>query len=94
MQQLFKQEQQGLIMSYSFQSQSSNQYNSRAIAAAKLGISRTTLTNYCNLLGIAPGIHYFTAEEFQQLQALRAWCKRGGRKGDFIKNIKNKRAIT
>lgn len=80
-------------MSYSFQPQSSNQYNSRAVAIAKLSISRTTLTDYCNLLGIPPGIHYFTAEEFQQLQELRAWCKRGGRKGDFLKNIKNKRAI-
>ena len=81
-------------MSHSFRLQSSNQFTSRAAVIAKLGIrSRTTLTDYCNLLGIAPGIHYFTAEEFQQLQELRGWCKRGDRKGDFLKNIKNKRAI-
>lgn len=79
-------------MSHSFHLQSSNQFTSRTVAITKLGIrSRTTLTDYCNLLGIEPGIHYFTAEEFQQLQELRFWCKRGGRKGDFLKNIKNKR---
>jgi hypothetical protein len=74
-------------MSYSFHPQSSNQYTSRATAIAKLGIrSRTTLTDYCNLLGIPPGVHYFTTEEFQQLQRLRAWCKRGGRKGDYLRS--------
>ena len=81
-------------MSHSFHLQSSNQFTSRAAAIAKLDIrSRTTLTDYCNLLGIPPGVHYFTAEEFQQLQELRFWCKRGGRKGDFLKNIKDKRVI-
>lgn len=89
----FKHEQQGLTMSYSFQS-SSNQFTTRRIAIAKLAISRSTLTSDCNLLGITPGIHYFTAEEFQLLQDLRAWCKRGGRKADFLKNLKNKRVIT
>ena len=79
-------------MSHSFQSQLSNQFTSRAAAIAKLGISRTTLTDYCNLLGIAPGVHYFTSAEFQQLQELRAWCKRGGRKGDYLRS-KRERAI-
>ena len=81
-------------MSHSFHLQLSNQFTSRTAAITKLDIrSRTTLTDYCNLLGILPGIHYFTAEEFQQLQELRAWCKRGGRKVDFLKNIKEKRVI-
>lgn len=80
-------------MSHSFQPQSSNQFTSRAAAIAKLGISsRTTLTDYCNLLGIPPGVHYFTSEEFQKLQGLRAWCKRGGRKSDYLRS-KRERAI-
>lgn len=50
----------------------------------KLGIrSRTTLTDYCNLLSIPPGVRYFTQGEFEQLQQLRAWCERGRRKGDY-----------
>lgn len=78
-------------MSHNFHLQLSNQFTSRAAAIAKLGIrSRTTLTDYCNLLGIEPGVHYFTTAEFQQLQELRAWCKRGRRKGDYLKS---KRAI-
>lgn len=47
--------------------------------------SRSTLTEYCNLLGIMPGIRYFTQEEIEKLQELRSWCKRGGRKAEYRK---------
>lgn len=57
---------------------------SRAYTMVALGIrSRSTLTDYCNLIGIPPGVHDFTQEEFDQLKELRAWCKRGRRKGDY-----------
>jgi hypothetical protein len=58
----------------------------RAEALKKLGLnSRTTLTNYCNALGIPHGLHSFTDEEFQHLIDLRAWRLRGGRISDFLK---------
>ena len=60
----------------------------RAEALKKLGLSsRTTLTNYCNILGIPHGLHRFSAEEFQKLSDLRAWRLRGGRISDFLLKI-------
>jgi hypothetical protein len=59
----------------------------RAEALKKLGLSsRTTLTNYCNILSIPHGLHSFSAEEFQKLAALREWRLRGGRISDFFKH--------
>jgi hypothetical protein len=58
--------------------------HTRAEALKKLGLSsRTTLTNYCNVLSIPHGLHRFTAEEFEKLTALREWRLRGGRISDF-----------
>lgn len=58
----------------------------RQQAMLKLGIrSRTTLTDGGNRLGLVRGLHYFTQEDFTQLQALRTWCERGGRKDDYAK---------
>jgi hypothetical protein len=57
----------------------------RAEALKQLGLSsRTTLTNYCNVLGILPGLHGFTDIEFKKLAALREWRVRGGRISDFF----------
>lgn len=71
-------------MTESVQSQL-NRYT-RAETMKALGIcSRTTLNDYCNKLGILRGLRYFTQEEFEQLQELRVWCERGGRKADYLK---------
>jgi hypothetical protein len=57
----------------------------RAEALKKLGLrSRTSLTNYCNILSIPHGLHSFSAEEFQKLSDLRDWRLRGGRISDFL----------
>jgi hypothetical protein len=64
----------------------------RAEALKKLGLSsRTTLTNYCNVLGILPGLHGFIETELEKLVALRDWRLRGGRISDFFKKSESHR---
>jgi hypothetical protein len=56
----------------------------RIEALAKLELSsKTTLVKYCKTLGIPRGLHFFTEEEFKQMQSLRQWRERGGRFDDF-----------
>jgi hypothetical protein len=70
--------------------QVSNITYSRVEAREKLALrSPTTLVKYCKILGIPRGLHYFTEQEFGQMQALKQWRDRGGRFNDFTLKAQN-----
>jgi hypothetical protein len=46
--------------------------------------SRTTLTTYCNYLRIPRWIRYFTADQRNQIMALRRWIEDGNAISDYV----------
>jgi len=55
----------------------------RTEAMRELGVSRKTLRDYCNQLGIPLRLPWFTPNEYAWLCDLREWVRLGGRKEDY-----------